>query len=355
MSLLERLQLGFSRELPLIFQAEKGECGLACLAMVASYLGASSDVAELRQRFPVSRKGATLDRLSRIATELNLVPRAIRVEVDAMSYLRTPCILHWQSAHFVVLKDVSPHHATIHDPALGVRKIPLSELSQLFTGVALELSPNTDFRAQPKREKITFWQMMGRVVGLEQWLLQLALLAIAVEALTLVGPFFIQWVTDQALVAGDRELLSALIAGFLVLLAIQVAITAVRGWSIMVLTATFNLQWLGNVFAHLVKLPVLYFEKRHIGDVLTRFNVISTIQNTLTVSFIEAIIDGLMAIGALTMMLIYSQQLALVGLACVMIYTMLRWLLYGAVRRTNQESIVLDARQQTLFMETVRG
>ncbi|HEY3074733.1 MAG TPA: peptidase domain-containing ABC transporter [Burkholderiales bacterium] len=355
MALLERLQLGFSRELPVLFQVEKGECGLACLAMVASYLGALTDVAELRQRFPVSRKGATLERLIKIATELNLVPRAIRAEVHALSYLRTPCILHWQAAHFVVLKEVSPHHATIHDPALGVRKVPLSELAQLFTGVALELSPNTDFRVQPRREKITFQQMMGRIVGLEQWLLQLGGLAIAIEALTLIGPFFIQWVTDQALVAGDRELLCALMAGFLVLLVIQAAITAVRGWSIMVLTTTFNLQWLGNVFAHLLKLPVIYFEKRHLGDVLTRFNVIAAIQNTLTISFIEAIIDGLMAIGALVMMLIYSKALAVVGVVCVLIYTVLRWLSYGAMRRASRESIVLEARQQTLFMETVRG
>jgi ATP-binding cassette subfamily B protein RaxB len=355
MSVLERLQLGFSKELPLVFQAERGECGLACLAMVASYLGSATDLPELRRRFAVSRKGATLERLIKIAAELALVPRAIRVEVQAMAYLRTPCILHWKAAHFVVLKKVSRQRATIHDPAVGVRRLPLAELAQHFTGVALELSPGARFKQRAKREKISLRQMMGRIVGLEQWLLQLAVLALVIEIVTLIGPFFIQWVTDQALVAGDRELLSALTAGFLVLLIIQVVITAVRGWSIMVLSATFNLQWLGNVFAHMLKLPVAYFERRHLGDVLSRFNVISTIQNTLTISFIEAIIDGLMAIGALGMMLIYSPPLALVGLVCVVIYTLLRWGLYGAVRRTSQESIMLEARQQTLFMETVRG
>ncbi len=355
MSILERLQFGFSRELPIVLQVEKAECGLACLAMVASYFGFRTDLADLRRRFAMSRKGATLERIVKIAGELDLAPRAIRVEVDAFPYLRVPCILHWKSAHFVVLKEVTQNHATIHDPAVGVRKIPFAEVSEVFTGIALELSPNAEFKGRGPRQKITVQEMMGKIVGLRQWLLQLVLLALAIETVTLISPFFIQWVTDQALVAGDRELLAALTIGFLLLLIVQVGITAIRSWSILVLSTTFNLQWLGNVFAHLLKLPIPYFEKRHLGDILSRFNVISTIQNTLTISFIEAIIDGLMAIGALVMMLIYSASLALIGLVGVLIYAALRWVLYGALRKTSRDAIIFQARQQTLFMETIRG
>jgi ATP-binding cassette subfamily B protein RaxB len=354
-AILERLEFGVGRKLPVILQIEKTECGLACLAMIASYFGFATDLADLRRRFAVSRTGATLERIMKIAGELNLAPRAIRVEIGALRYLRVPCILHWGSGHFVVLKEASRDHAVIHDPAGGVRQLPSAEVSKAFTGVALELSPSPEFTARPKREKISLRQMMGKIVGLRQWLWQLVILAAAIETVTLVSPFFIQWITDQALVAGDRELLFALTVGFLALLVVQTAVTVVRRWSILVLSATFNLQWLGNVFSHLLRLPVLYFERRHLGDVLSRFNAIHAIQNTLTIAFIEAIIDGLMAIGALVMMLVYSPALALIGIVCVGIYALLRWVMFGTLRRSSHEAIMLDARQQTLFMETIRG
>ena len=70
---------------------------------------------------------------------------------------------------------------------------------------------------------------------------------------------------------------------------------------------TLNLQWRANVFSHLVRLPVQYFEKRHLGDVVSRFGAIGAdSENPDHVSFLEAILDGLMAAVTLVMMFIYS-------------------------------------------------
>jgi ATP-binding cassette subfamily B protein RaxB len=87
----------------LILQTEAAECGLACLAMVAGAHGLDTDLATLRQRFSVSLKGATLVDLVRIADALKLQSRAVRAELDELPQLPTPCILHWDMNHFVVL------------------------------------------------------------------------------------------------------------------------------------------------------------------------------------------------------------------------------------------------------------
>jgi ATP-binding cassette, subfamily B, bacterial CvaB/MchF/RaxB len=139
--LTERLQFSFTRALPFQRQTETAECGLACLAMIASYHGYKTDIATLRKHFSLSLKGANLNQLVEIAASLHLAARAVRLDLDELHQLQLPCVLHWNLDHFVVLKKISRKGAVIHDPAGGVRTLTIAELSPHFTGVALELTP----------------------------------------------------------------------------------------------------------------------------------------------------------------------------------------------------------------------
>ena len=118
---------------------------------------------------------------------------------------------------------------------------------------------------------------------------------------------------------------------------------------------SLNTQWLMNLYKHLLSLPVVFFERRHVGDVLSRFNSINVIQNTVTISFAEAMIDGLMVIGTLTAMLLYSPKLSMVSISAVVLYFTLRCILYGALKLASEREIVFAAKLQSLFIETLRG
>ena len=356
MRLFDRLQFGFARDLPLVLHAEGAECGLACLAMIAQFHGDERDLAGLRRMFRISAMGMTVEHLMQAVAALDFSPRALRLDVDFLSKLRLPCILHWGMTHYVVLKSVSRRKVVIHDPAHGVRTLSHADVSRSFTGVALELSPNRKL-AQPRQpqQQLRLREMMGKVVGLPGSLVQIFLLAAAIEVVALVMPFFIQWMTDHAILTADRDLILALALGFALLAVVRTTIEAVRGWAVLVMSTLFNLQWMANVFSHLTRLPILYFERRQLGDIVNRFGVLQTIQNTLTVRFIEALTDGLMAFGTLAVMLIYSPPLASIGIAAMLIYAVLRWLLYQSLRTASYEEFMHLGRQQSIFMETVRG
>ena len=349
------LRFGGGRLLPVFLQTEAAECGLASLGMVASFHGHRVDLATLRRRFTVSLKGATLAYLMQAAARLQLAPRPLRLELEEVSLLRMPCILHWDFNHFVVLKAVEGRNAVIHDPALGMRRMALSELSRHFTGIALELSPTREFQAVDERRRIRLRDLMGPVTGLRRSLAQIFLLALTLQAIALVTPFYVQWVVDGAVVSADRDLLTILGTGFLMLAIVQVLVTALRSWVVSYVGTTLNLQWLANVFSHLLRLPVSFFEKRHLGDVVSRFGAVNAIQRTLTSSFVEAVIDGLMAIATMAMMLVYSAALTGIALAAVSLYAVLRWTFYEPLRRATEEQIVHSAKQQSHFLETVRG
>lgn len=355
MKILSDLGLGLRRQLPTIVQSEATECGLASVAMVAIYHGYRTDLSTLRLRFAISSKGATLEGLVRIARALSLDTRALKLDMDALDQLSLPCVIHWDMNHFVVLRSVSKRRIVVHDPAVGVRHFTPEQFSRHFTGIALELSPASDFTPQTNRMKFTVRSLMGRVTGLRRGLVQVLLLAVALEVLAIAAPFHLQWVIDRAVGVGDQGLLSGLALGFGMLVLLQGAITAMRSWFVVSLSTSLNFQWLGNVLSHLLRLPLEFFERRHIGHVLSSFSSITTIQHTLTTGFVEALVDGVMVLGTLLMMVSYSPRLAALSLATVLLYALLRISLYRVLRGALAEEILYAAKQNTHFIDTVRG
>lgn len=338
-----------------IIQSEAAECGLAALAMVARTNGVPIGLSELRRRFPLSLKGARLSQLILIAQQLGLATRPLRLDIEDLDKLKLPCILHWDLNHFVVLAKVGKSRVTILDPAKGGRKLSFSEVSDHFTGVALELTPTTEFKPQKASPAVTARQLTGPIRGLWRALGQILLLSVALQVFVVLAPFYMQWVVDQVLVSADRDLLTVLGLGFGLALVLQIGIGLLRGWSVVYLSSRLGLQWMGNVFAHLLKLPLDYFEKRHLGDITSRMSSVQAIQRTLTTSFVEAIIDGLMAMVTLGLMLFYSWKLALVTLLAVILYLGIRAVAYRPVRDRTEQQLVAGAKQQSHLLESLRG
>ncbi|PCE30526.1 ABC transporter [Burkholderia ubonensis subsp. mesacidophila] len=355
MKWMDALQFGWRRRLPVMLQTQAAECGLACVGMIASYHGHDLDLVSLRRRFSPSLKGATLNDVMLIASRLDLTSRALRLELDELDKLRLPCILHWDMTHFVVLKSMSRGKITIHDPARGERDVPLAEVSDHFTGVALELMPSASFTRTKARESISMAKLVGSVTGIRAAFAQVLLLSAALEVFGIVTPFYMQWVMDQVLVSADADLLTLLAVGFLLVVLFQHAVSALRSWVVTWFSSLLGVQWTANVCSHLFRLPMTYFEQRHIGDVVSRFGAINTIQSTLTTQFVGALLDGVMAIVTLAMLFVYSPTLTWLVLGLFAAYGAIRWIAYRPFRQANEEQIVYAARAQSNLLESIRG
>ncbi|TWA55992.1 colicin V processing peptidase [Azospirillum baldaniorum] len=349
------LDLGWGRRLPLVLQTEAAECGLACLAMLAGYFSSRIGLGEMRRRFGMSLKGATLKEIVRIADQLGMAARPLRLELDELGELKTPCILHWDLNHFVVLKSVDRRGIVIHDPGAGVRRLPLAQVSRHFTGVALELTPTGGFEPAQAPPRVRLRALLGTLVGLKRTLLHLLGLAGAIEVFALASPLFLQWVVDHALVTADNDLLTTLALGFGLLLLIQTAVTAMRGWILVGLSASITVQARANLFSHLVNLPASYYESRYMGDVMARFGSQDIILQAITTELVEAVLDGLTASLALVIMILFAPPLAALVMGGAVLYGLLRWVTYTPLRQASAEAIVWGARRDSHFLETLRG
>ncbi|AWI52286.1 ABC transporter [Aquabacterium olei] len=340
---------------PVVLQTEATECGLACLAMVLGAHGHDTDLHTLRQRFAVSARGTTLAVLMDMAARLKLSARAVRLELDELEALQRPCVLHWDMNHFVVLVAVDGQRVTVHDPAVGERRMSLAEAGRHFTGVALELSPAAAF--QPRRER-TPWRLRSLFAGhpgLGRSFAQMAVLSVVLEVFTLLMPLLSQWVIDDVIVSRDQPLLVVLALALGLLALMSLATRLLRSWVALGTGLRWQLASSTRVFGHLIQLPLSYFERRHTGDVLSRMHAVESIQDTLTHTLVEAVLDGLVSLITLGLMFAYSPLLGGIVLGVAVCYLGVRLAVFGPYRRAAEELIVRQAQTQSFLLETLRG
>lgn len=355
LSPISLLQFSGKHRVPVIQQTAMAECGLACLAMVSSFHGHKTDLNSLRRRFPVTLKGVTLKALMETADRLDFATRPLKLDLEELKELRLPAILHWNLNHFVVLVSVGRKTVTIHDPAQGRRVLSLEEVSKHFTGIGLELTPTPGFKPVDERRSMRLTDFWTRITGLRSTLTQVLALSVALQIFSLGGPYFTQLVVDEAIVSRDVNLITVLALGFGLLMLIEVATSLLRSWVVLIFSSLLNIQMASNLFRHLIRLPMSYFENRHIGDTVSRFQSLHKIRAMLTTGFIEAFVDGGMSIMLVVLMFFYSPQLAFVVLGFTLAYLLLRLVLFQPFRDLTEENIINAAKEQSNFMETVRG
>ncbi|WP_214671934.1 colicin V export peptidase/ABC transporter CvaB [Escherichia coli] len=353
--IINLLDLRWQRRVPVIHQTETAECGLACLAMICGHFGKNIDLIYLRRKFNLSARGATLAGINGIAEQLGMATRALSLELDELRVLKTPCILHWDFSHFVVLVSVKRNRYVLHDPARGIRYISREEMSRYFTGVALEVWPGSEFQSETLQTRISLRSLINSIYGIKRTLAKIFCLSVVIEAINLLMPVGTQLVMDHAIPAGDRGLLTLISAALMFFILLKAATSTLRAWSLLVMSTLINVQWQSGLFDHLLRLPLAFFERRKLGDIQSRFDSLDTLRATFTTSVIGFIMDSIMVVGVFVMMLLYGGYLTWIVLCFTTIYIFIRLVTYGNYRQISEECLVREARAASYFMETLYG
>ncbi|MBS3932433.1 MAG: peptidase domain-containing ABC transporter [Sphingomonadales bacterium] len=355
------LDLGFltRSRVRLVRQTEIAECGLASLTMVANFHGLDIDLGTMRRRFAPSMRGAALKTLIGLADRIGLTPRAVKLPLEQLGNLHVPAVLHWDMNHYVVLERVkggaNGFRALIHNPDGRSSWMPLAEVSDHFTGVALELRPSNDFQTGKERERLHLSQLWQRMTGIKRALLQVLVLTLVLQAFVLASPYYMQLAIDQALPALDNDLLTVLALGFGLFTLINAGAALLRSFVLLVAGTSIGFSLASNIARRLFRLPIDWFEKRHTGDILSRFQSIGPIQSMLTTGAVAALVDGIMAILTLALMLWYSPLLACVAIVAFVLYTIVRLVSFSFEREALEAAIITGGKEQSTLIETLRG
>ena len=266
-----------------------------------------------------------------------------------------PDILLWDLTPYVVLEKVSGNRLTILDPSFGRRQLTLDEFSTHFTGVVLELFPSESFVPIEAKTTVNPKALWSSLRGLGSSASFVIILSIAIQALAFIAPLQVQLVVDQVIAHHDVSLLLVVVVGFALIGGLGALITAARDWSLQLFGSQFVFQASGNVFKHLLRLPSSYFEKRHLGDILSRYGSLKTIQDALTNGILSALLDGGMALAAIIICFFYSVPIALTVIFFTALVVLLKIGTVPMLRRRTEQSISSSAKEQSILMESIRG
>ncbi len=351
------LDLGFLSQsrVRLVRQTEIAECGLACLTMIAGFHGLDVDLGTMRRRFVPSLRGAALRSLITIADQIGLTPRAVKLPLDQLPNLQMPCVLHWDMNHYVVLERIKRQRALIHNPDGRTMWMEMDQVSKHFTGVALELRPSDNFEQGKERERLRMSQLWRRGSGMSRAMAQVLVLTLVLQAFVLASPYYMQIAIDNVLPARDHDLLTVLALGFGLLTLINAAATLLRSFVLLVAGTTLGYSLASNIARRLFRLPIDWFERRHTGDILSRFQSIGPIQTLLTQGAVAAVVDGGMAMLTLALMFWYSGVLASVALIAFVLYVGVRIVSFAFEKEAKEGSLIAHGKEQSTLIETLRG
>ncbi|GCA79958.1 peptidase domain-containing ABC transporter [Microcystis aeruginosa] len=344
----------FGQKYPWLEQQSAADCGATCLAMISLYWGKRLSLNSLRELAGVGRSGVSLKNLAKTAETLGYQSRPVRASLNRLLEQKNPWIAHWQGDHFVVVYPVSSDRLLVADPAQGKRYYSRQQFLQGWTGYALLLEPTAILGtiATDKPSFKRFFQLLSPYRGLG---LQIILISLLIQLFGLITPLFTQIILDKVVVNRSLSTLNVFALGVLLFGLWSVGLVAIRQYWLSYLSNRLDLTMISGFIGHALKLPLKFFESRHVGDIITRVNENEKIQRFLISQVILAWLDFLMGFVYLGLMFFYNWQLTLLVIALIPPIALLTIFATPFLRQVSREVFNEAAQQNSSLVETISG
>lgn len=275
-------------------QHDAMQCGIACLAMICAYYKKRYTLETLSNICYATTEGVSLWGISEAAKKLGFSSSAQRGSIETLFQHSRPCILHWNSNHYVVLYKIkNKRKFYIADPGKGIIIYSLEELKQhwictqsngLEKGIVMFLEPNDDFGKikEDNNEKKTFAIIGGYLKAFHKYYLQIILGLLVGCILQLLMPFLTQSIVDIGIKHGDIDFIWLILLGEMMIVIGRTATDFVRRWLLLHISMRINISLVSDFFIKLLKLPMSFFDTKLIGDLLQRISDHNRVQSFLT-------------------------------------------------------------------------
>jgi len=303
---------------PTLLQMEAVECGAAALGIVLGYHGRFVPLAELRQRCGVSRDGNKASQIVQAARSYGLEARGLTRELESLTALKAPFVVHWQFNHFLVVEGITRQGVHVNDPMAGHRKIPLAEFSEGYTGVVLEFVPGPEFRKAGRPPRL-LPALLGRLRGYWASLIAALLAGLLLVLPGLAIPVFTGIYIDDILVKGTTSWLRPLLAVMTVTILMQLVLLLLEKTCLRRLMLALTAQLSARFYWHLLRLPLLFYGQRYSGEIAYRLYLNQKLATVLTGKLADAVI-GLVRMGLyLVILSCFSLVLTGIGVVCAIL------------------------------------
>ncbi|NUT49523.1 MAG: peptidase domain-containing ABC transporter [Saccharothrix sp.] len=343
---------------PVVLQASRAECGVACLTMVLNHHGRGVSPQEVRRLCPVGRDGTSAGAMVRAARRMGMHATGYRAAPAVFARVPLPVIAHWRDDHFVVVERVSGRGVDLVDPRLGRRRLPVAEFTAGLGEVVLGVRP-VDGARPDRRRREPFWRRCLRSLlalpGTRGLLAQVLLVSLVAQALVVAMPLATKIVVDEAAALRGSSLMTLLGLGVLVAAVAQLLTGLLRAALLVRLQGRLDTRALLGFSAHLLRLPLRFFDQRGTGDLVTRFGSIALLRELMTGQTLGSLLDAVLVLTYLAVLIFVDLTVALTVLAVAAAMIGLLWATTRAVRERMALDLATQSEAQGYLVEMLEG
>ncbi len=333
---------------------ENPDAGLACLLFLAHYFGVPADAGQLQHEFAEQGKPLDEGTLLRMARHLGFKVSAVDSEWPRLSAIALPAMALQHDGRYVVIARADDEKVLVHDPAEPrPLTLPRDIFEPAWSGRLLLFTRRAGSR--PEDRKFDFGWFIPAIIKHRKLLGEVLLASFFIQLFALLTPLFFQVVIDKVLVHKGLTTLHVLAIGMLALTLFEVLLGGLRTYIFSHTSSRIDVVLGAQLFRHLLRLPIAYFEARRVGDTVARVRELESIREFLTSSSVTLIIDLFFTIVFLAVMYFYSPLLTLVVVLTIPLYIVLSVFITPVIRARLHEKFNRGAENQAFLVESVTG
>ncbi|WP_299108494.1 peptidase domain-containing ABC transporter [uncultured Tenacibaculum sp.] len=349
-------------------QPDLKDCGSTCLKIIAKHYGKTISIQYLRKLSETTREGSSLLGLSNASENIGLRSLGVKINMRDLLQAPLPCILHWNSKHYVVLYKIRKDTFCISDPAHGLLKYKKEELlkhwignnatEETEEGIALLLEPTPKFYnsdIEKDNQGFGFNFLSKYLFKYKRFLWQLVIGLITASLLQLIFPFLTESIVDIGVKNQDIHFIYLVLFAQLALFIGRTAIEIIRSWILLHLSTRINISLVSDFFIKLMNLPIAFFDTRMTGDILQRINDHKRIEQMLTTSSLN-VLFSMMNLLVFSFVLAYY-NLLLFGIFLTGSFLYFLWVVIFLKKRRDLDHKLFSevSQEQSKVIELING
>ena len=321
------------------------DSGLACLIMLSRLHGLPADAGQLRHQFGRSGEAFNDSDILRAAKSLGLKARVINSDWSRLQNTKLPAIAIHKEGHYFIIGKITEDKVLIQDPtAQGPLEYSQDEFMQIWAEELILITRRAGILSEIK--KFDFSWFIPAILKYKKLLGEVLLASFFLQIFALITPLFFMVVVDKVLVHRGLSTLDVLAFGLLVVSIFEVVLGGLRTYVFSHTTSRIDVTLGADLFKHLLRLPLNYFEARRVGDTVARVRELDSIRNFITGSALTLVIDLLFTVVFFIALFLFSPTLTYIVLGTIPFYIILAFLVTPVLRARLHEKFKRGADNQ---------
>ncbi len=333
------------------------DTGIACLVAIAKYYNIPADYRQLERAYVLRAGSVDITTLVRAARELKLKARKYEglkeADLDRLVY---PILIRLHSGRSVVITTIREGNIYVMDPAFSQQPVKVDRYKLLLDWNGEAILFTRRFELDKKKSKFGFKWFVPVLSKYMPLLRNVLFLSFLLQVLGLASPFFVQNIIDKVLVHRAADALDILVLGMVICTLFQQIMTGLRTYLFANITSKMDVVLSSRLYKNITSLPISYFQKWQVGDVVSRIGELETLRNFMTGASLTIILDIVFAVFYFAVMfLYYSRMLSLVVLVMIPMFVLLNLIVAPIFKRLINERFLIASENRSFLIETITG